>query len=444
MSRSLKLDHFSRRKMLLGVLGGSAITVGLPWFESLVLGRGAKASVDGLWPQRFGWFFWGNGNRPELWTPPNEGTGFTLSETLSPLAGHEDVLTVLTGLSLKVPNTIPHWSGVAGLMAGAPAIGDDNDNWTVTGPSIDQVIADVIGTETLYKSLEVGVGTTNSTSFTGSFSQNPAEDNPLAFFDRIFGSGFAVGGGEPSPTLEYRRSVLDAVMADIADLQSVLGAADKARLDQHLTGVRDLETRLSRLQEDPPDMAACLTPATPDADYPDVDGRPPLSEISRVQADLIAMALACDQSRVFSFNYTSPLTNVLFAGAEEGHHNLTHDEPGDQPQVADIAKQVITEYAYLVSALRNIPEGDETLLDHCCVVAASETSEGRTHALDEMPFIYAGGACGKLATGLHHRSFTQENINKAVLSIQRAMGVVAPSWGAEDGFTEDGLSAIEV
>ena len=185
-------------------------------------------------------------------------------------------------------------------------------------------------------------------------------------------------------------------------------------------------------------------PATPDPSYPEIDGRPQLSAISRAMADLIAMALACDQTRVFSFCYSMPLNNVLFPGADDGHHNLTHHEPDDQPMVHDIALHVMTEYAYLLDALDAIPEGDETLLDHCCVMATSETSEGRTHALDEIPFVYAGSACGRLATGTHYRSFTQENVNKAILSIQRVMGVPAASWGEDDAYTTDGLSAIEV
>jgi len=437
--------HFSRRRLLHGLFAGTAVGVGLPWLETLVDPRTvARASTDGLFPARFGLFAWGNGNIPARWTPIGEGVGYTLSDQLAPLAGHEDVLTVISGMSVKVPNTIPHWSGAAGFMAGAPAIGDDNDNWTMAGPSIDQAIADAIGGDTIYRSLQVGVETTDSMSYNGPFSQNPAENDPFAFFERIFGVNFAAGGAEPSPTLGYRRSVLDAVMADIEALQPTLSASDRERLDQHLTGVRELELRLARLQEEPPDLAACTLPAQPSADYPDVDGRPPLSEISRVMSDLVAMALACDQTRVFSFQFSRPLTNVLYTGADDGHHNLTHNEPGDQPQVHEITVQVMTEYAYLINALRSIPEGDETLLDHCCVMATSEVSEGRTHSLDEYPIVYAGGACGKLVTGTHYRSFTGENANKATLSILRQMGVVAASWGAEDGYTEDGLGAIEV
>lgn len=442
MSRSLIRDHFSRRRLLQGLVGGSAVAVGLPWLESLVH-SGARASAGGLFPLRFGCFFWGNGNRPDRWTPTGEGAGYTLSPELAPLAGLESRLTVVSGLQVKVANTIPHWSGAAGMMAGAASMGNDNDNWTVVGPTIDQVIAAEIGNDTIYRSLEVGVGTTESMSYNGPYSNNPAERDPFAFFQRIFGAGIGAGGA-PSPSLGYRRSVLDAVMADFEALKPTLGAKDLERVDQHLTGVRELELRLQRLQEDPVVLAACVSPTQPEASYPDIDGRPQLSVVSRVMSDLLAMALACDQSRVFSFAFTAPLNNLLFPGAPDGHHNLTHDEPGDQPTVDDIAIQVMTEYGYLLRALDAIPEGDETLLDHCCVMATSETSEGRTHSLDEIPFLLGGGMCGRLQAGIHYRSFTQDNASKAVLSVQRAMGVPALSWGRDDAYTEDGLSGIEV
>ncbi|MCK6518447.1 DUF1552 domain-containing protein, partial [Myxococcota bacterium] len=94
-------------------------------------------------------------------------------------------------------------------------------------------------------------------------------------------------------------SALDAVMGDIATLNARVGSEDKLRLEQHLDGVRPLETRLARLEEDPPSLESCARPATPEASYPDLDGRPQVSARNRVMADMLAMALACDQTRVF-------------------------------------------------------------------------------------------------------------------------------------------------
>ena len=160
-------------------------------------------------------------------------------------------------------------------------------------------------------------------------------------------------------------------------------------------------------------------------------------------SDLLAMALACDQTRVFSFHFTSPLNNELFTDTTDGHHNLTHNEGGDQPEVHSITVQVMEELAYLLEALRAVPEGEGSLLDNSIVLAASETSEGRTHALDEIPLIVAGGA-GRIVTGQHYRSYTQESASKAMLSLIRAMDVPAASFGAGESEATDGLSDIEL
>ncbi len=105
--------------------------------------------------------------------------------------------------------------------------------------------------------------------------------------------------------------------------------------------------------------------------------------------------------------------------------------------------QIIDQYAYFLGALDAIPEGEGTLLDHCIALGTSDVSEGRTHSLDEFPLLIAGGACGALKTGMHYRSFAEENANKVVLSMLRAMDVVREGFGAGDSYTTDGLSAIE-
>ncbi|MCB9742644.1 MAG: DUF1552 domain-containing protein, partial [Alphaproteobacteria bacterium] len=218
---------------------------------------------------------------------------------------------------------------------------------------------------------------------------------------------------------------------------------DRQRLEQHLDGVRDLELRLARLAEDPPELEACVRPEPPATDYPDIDGRPQISLRSQVMADLLAMSLACDQTRVFFMQLHPPLSNVLYPDATDGHHNLTHDEPGDQPQCNAITQAAVGEYANLLATLDAIPEGEGSLLDSCLVLGTSEHSEGRTHSLDEIPLMIGGGACGRIRTGLHVRSYSQENINKPMLSVLRAMGLAMPSWGEGDTYTEDGLSELE-
>lgn len=408
--------------------------------------RRARASVcDDGFPRRLVLFLWGNGNLPSRWTPAEEGPLGVLPEQLAPLAAIQHKLTVVSGLQVKVDNLSPHWSGAAGLLTGAQVAGDDDD-WTVAGPTLDQLVAEVVGGDTLYRSLQLGVTSETCFSFSGPNAQNFAETDPWALYGRLFGSTFVEPGekGVVDPSLGWRRSALDAVMADIAALQSELGSSDRERLERHLDGVREVEARLQRLQEDPPNLEGCARPAEPLESYPEVDGRAQVSAKSRAMADLAAMALACDQTRVLVFQLSPPLDNTLYDGATDGHHNLTHDEAGEQPQVNSITVQVMEELAYLLAALDAVPEGGATLLDHSVVLAASEVSEGKTHSLDELPILVAGGGCGRLVTGQHVRSHSQESASKAMLSVLRAMDVNLASWGEAEAEVEDGFSALEV
>jgi len=431
-----------RRAFLRGILRGAAVAVGLPPLEAMFNASGTAYACDGVLPRRFGLFFWGNGNLPDYWTPIGEGEGWRPSEQLAPLQHLTDVVSVVSGMAVKFDNVYPHGSGLTGFLSGFDMTTDE----TFAAPSIDQLIAGYIGGDTIYRSLQTGATMNSGVSYNGPHSQNPPETSPWAFFDRIFGETFREPGegGEPDPTLALRQSVLDAVMDDVAALDRRISAADRARLDQHLTGIRELEQRLARLQEDPPELEACERAAEPLADYPDVDGRPQISAVSRAMCDLLAMALACDQTRVFGHYLSDPVSDVLFEGTSAGHHDLTHNEGGEQPEVNQITIQCVEEYAYLVDALRAIPEGDGTLLDNCAVLGTSEVSAGQLHSIDEMPILIAGSACGFLKSGFHYRSYTQENASHVMMSLMRAMDITVGEFGDGAGLVTDGLSAIEV
>lgn len=438
-----RLQGFSRRKLLRGILAGAAVSVGLPWLE-VFAGRRAQAACGDGFPKRLVLFLWGNGNRPAQWTPTGSGSDWSLSAELAALEAFKQKITVVSGLSVKVDNISPHWSSATGLLTGQPIIGDDN-SWTVAAPTIDQVVAQAIGGETIYRSLQIGVDSAGCFSYNGPNSVNPAESDPYTLYQRIFGDSFRAPGEEGlvDPRLAWRRSVLDGVMEDIGSLQSELGAADKVRLDQHLQGVRDLEQRLARLEEDPPNLASCSRPGEPLTSYPDVDGRPQLSARSRAMADLAAMALACDQTRVLTFQFSQPLSGALYPDASDGHHSLTHNEGGDQPEVDGITDYIMQEFAYLLERFEAVVEGDGSLLDHSVVLATSEVSEGKTHSLDEIPMVIAGGGCGSLVMGQHLR-VPGDNSNKAMLSILRSMDLSVSSFGTGDTAVSDGLSGLEL
>lgn len=436
--------RLDRRTFLRGMLGGAAVTVGLPALNIFLNDNGTAYGADAAFPKRFGLFFWGNGVLPAKWTPSGTGAGYTLSEQLQALAPVQDLVTVVTGMGVKVPNVEPHGAGAAGILSGAPLL-LEGDHRSFTAPSIDQVIANEIGAYSRFRSIEFGAYGGDGLSYNGLDSKNPPETEPINLFERVFGGGFTIGEpGVPDPKLALRQSILDAVQEDAAALNKRLGKVDRERLDQHLSGLRDLEKRIVYLYEHPPNFAACAIPDAPLASYPDINGRPQISAKNRAFIDILVMILACDQTRVFSNFMTQPVNNLLWPSATAGHHQLTHDEAGDQPEVNAIVKQIVAEYAYLVEQLQAVTEGAGTLLDNCLVLGTTDCSLGRTHSLDDFPMLLAGSAGGRIKQGIHYRSASSENASKALLTIVQSFDIPAASFGAKEGLATSDLGSILV
>ena len=441
----MKKTSLHRRTMLRGLLGGAAVAIGLPALDIFLNDSGTAYAGADSFPKRFGIFFWGNGVLPDRWVPAGTGPDWELTEQLAPLAAYKEHITVVSGMKVHTGNSVPHGSGPVGMLSGAPYA--PNDETTFAEPSIDQVIAAAVGGDTRFRSLELGVQPDGSSlSFNGPHSNNPPETSPAGFFNRVFGAGFTLPGSNatPDPRLDLRQSVLDVVSSDAKRLQGRLGSSDKARLEQHLDGIRELEKQIQKMQQNPPSLAACAVPAAPEADYPDVDGSPQLSARSRVLVDTLVMALACDQTRVFSDWFSTPVNNVLYPGATSGHHQLTHDEPDPQPQVHNIVLYTITELAYLIGALAAVKEGESTLLEHTALLATSDTSYARAHSIEDYPILIAGSANGALKKGIHYRSPASESTSKVLLTLARAMDISMDSYGKGPGLVTSSLSAIEV
>jgi hypothetical protein len=308
------------------------------------------------------------------------------------------------------------------------------------------VLAAEIGGETRFRSLEVGIEPgTSGLSYIGPASRNPPECEPALFFERIFGAGFTAPGDEPivDPKLALRRSVLDVVMGNVNELNKKLSASDKVRVDMHLSAIRDLELRIARMEMDPPSLAACSRPGQPTTPA-DVDGRPAMSARSHIMSELSVMAYACDLTRVLSYYYSDGVSNCLYPNATAGHHQLTHDEPGDMPQVQMITQGIMEDFAYYLSALRAVPEGDSNLLDNCLILGTTDVSYARTHQIDEYPILLAGTAGGSIQTGFHYRSSTKENASHVPFSILNAVGVLSDEWGVDDGLVNSGVGALEL
>jgi hypothetical protein len=431
-----------RRTLLRGVLGGAAVALGLPTLEIFLHHNGEAYAGGDAFPKRFGIWFWGNGigADPANWVPTGTGANYTLSPIMAPLAPVQGDITVVSGLKVYTPNTAPHSTGPAGVLTGAriSASGDTNAR------TIDQIIADQIDTTTLNHSLEMSVDPVTTTpSYSEPGKSNPPETSPANLFNSLFGPTFRQPGSNvpPDPRLGLRQSVLDAVSADAKSLRMRLGSADQQRLDQHMASVRDLEQKIATLEAAPPVLAACKKPMAPLAAYPDMGGFPQLSAISRAMSDVLAMSLACDQQRVFTFQFSHPVNNLLYTGATEGHHQLTHDELGEQPMVQSILHQILAEATYFIQALKKVQEGTSTLLDHCAVLFMTDCSNGKAHAVDEYPLFLAGSANGSLVKGIHYRN-VGENASKLGFTLLNTFGVTASSFGSDEGLVTEGLSGL--
>ena len=444
--------RLSRRAVLRGI-GGGVATLALPPLDAMLDNHGTAYADGAPLPKIFGVFMWPDGVKPDLWVPPDTGPSWTMTPELQPLAAVRGDINVLSGFNCKITGFVHH-AGTVGMLSGAPyVVVGSGTTTTFSQPSVDVIAARAIGTKTALPSLEVGVdnksypdeGTTGyALSHNGPMNINPAIFSPSALFDKVFPGA----GGVANPAAARaaaiaaagRKSILDAVTADAGDLRQRLGTADRARLDQHLDGIRQLELRLAS-----PAMASA-------AGCPGGTARPtdpdPTAHVLTSQAisDVLALALACDVTRVFSYKYalwhTTTFTELTADGAKEDFHTYTHIEPGDQPLVQKHILLHMQQVAYLIAKLKAVTVGAGTLLDQCAILFTTDVQEGRNHLTDNIPMIVAGRAGGALRTGQHVHALG-DNTSNVHLTLLQAVGVPATSFGAGPGLSTGTVAAIQ-
>jgi len=460
-------SRISRRTVLRGVAGGVGISVALPPLEAMFNGNGTAYAGGAAIPQRLGIFFWGNGVKPDRWVPINTGAGWTSSPSLMPLemAGVKDYVNVVSGTLITSGDERGHHSGTVGILSGAPLVAQPANGApyrsTFSKPTIDQVAAGIIGKSSQYKSLEVGIstrvngneGTTlHYLSHNGPDSPNPPEYDPSKLFDRVFGTGFTPPGASTTPvvdaTLAYRKSVLDAVLGDLGRLRARVGATDKTRLDQHADGIRSIENRLTASSMPMSADAACKLPTRPVATaFADMAGKEQIQPKMQAMSDLLAIALACNQTRVFSMMFSGSTASTVYwqVNLTEAHHQLTHDEPGNQPGVQASTVFTMQMFAILLNSLKAIPEGAGNLLDNCAILASTDTSDGRYHNIRDYPILVGGKGGGYFRyPGIHYRSPTgSESTSTVLLSVLRAAGTNLTQVGAGGGLVTASCAGIE-
>ncbi len=439
---------WTRRRVLRGMMGAAAVGVGLPLFDALFDNNGRTLAQGNGLPARFGTWFWGCGMNPERWVPNSDGTGYDLKPELAlGLAGFQNKVTVLSGFDtlLNGRNNEPHYSPPIVTLTG-----DSPDSLShIPRSTFDAEIAAVIGTTTRFRTLDLTAdGGQVGWSAVGPGTPAPAQNSPLAFYQRVFGEGFQVGGDGtfmPDPAVMVRKSVLSTVLEQSRALERELGSHDKQRLDQYFTSIRQLENQLDVLLREPPDLPSCTTPGEP--------GRDNLAqEITKVvqnhnlMVDLLAIALACDQTRVFNINLWRLFTDVRFRNEEIGYHQMTHDESVDeglgyQPMSQRFLVEAMGCWNYLLNAFDSIPEGDGTLLDHVAVFAHSGTEFPKKHGTQNIPMMIAGSADGRLSPGQHIRGNASPT-SRVVLTLQQAFGVPISTWGVDENETSSPVTGL--
>ena len=429
MSRSI-----GRRTVLRGMLGGAAVSLGLPLLDCFLNGNGTALAQGAPLPLRFGTWFWGCGMNPERWVPGSEGAEFALPPELEALAGVRDQVSVLSGFNVVLdgrPN-LPHWTGVMATLTGSvPSVEPE-----VPAPTLDVLISARVGGATRFRSLEMAATGVPGQSYSRASQSivNASSVSPLELFMRLFGPDFVLpgGGGQPDPRTVLRQSILSAVREDAQRLETRLGSHDRLRLDQYFTALRQLENQIER-SLDPPDLAACRRPRRPAGEELGTD----LERAAATHAlltELLVFALLCDQTRVFNMLFSWGTSELRHAGAETAHHQYTHDEVVDpllgyQPQATSFVLASMAAWAGFVERLASTPEGDGTLLDNCLVLAHSESSFAKSHQVTTLPVMIAGRAGGRLRPGVHVRG-NGDPVTRIGLTVQQVMGLPAASWGS--------------
>jgi hypothetical protein len=397
-------QKLSRRTFLKGVgLSGATICVGLPAFEATFNGNGTAYAAEEDSPSRpietrFVLWFNGNGIIEKYWIPRQDGEHYEITPCLQPLARFRNDIHVLSGVDNSAARSPGPGNGHHKSMSGLVSC-EAFSGRGAGGPSIDQVIAQQIGQESRFRSLQIGVchesfgeSVQRNMSWTGRDRPLPPEMIPHRLFDSLFGS-------REQYWIERKKSILDAVRDEATTLKNNLGYGDQLRLDEYLSSVRSLERSVASL---PPEYSQVVEQPPEGGDLKD------WPRVAKLQTDLLVHALASRQTRVASYMLSKcqGLSRFPWLGhTYDRHHGYTHDgveTPKGQRIMRDICRWHVEEFAYLLARLKSIPEGDGTLLDNTCALFVHEHAEANPHKNAGLAMIAAGHA-GGLKTGRHTR-----------------------------------------
>ncbi|MCC6586445.1 MAG: DUF1552 domain-containing protein [Bryobacterales bacterium] len=402
------------------VLRGAGAALGLPWLEAMKLeamtpqAQAAARTKTGS-PKRMVAMYMPNGVHPDMWTPAGVGRDFQLSPTLAPLEDLKSEIVVMTNLWNQASRGGDgHYVKISGFLTCTTITKTLGVDINCNGVSVDQIAARQIGKQTPLPSLELGItpvstGVDRNVGYTRVYGSHIAwsgptmplarEVNPRLVFERLFRAG-----GPQGNTAKQDVALLDGVMDEARQLSQSLGQADRHRLDEYLTVVRSLEERLERASR--PEQSSwkpkkALDPAQKPAGLPKDH-----AEHVRLMMDMIALAFQSDTTRIATFMFGNEVSNTNFAfldGVKGAHHSISHHmkEADALRQYQLINKWHIEQYAYLLRKLRDMKEGDQSILDNSMVLFGAGIRDGDKHDPHNLPVVLAGRCGGRIATNRH-------------------------------------------
>ncbi len=425
-------------------LGGGAVAVSLPFLESM-LPREARAQTAAT-PKRLIYYYVPNGINMAGFRPAAAGAGYATPSMLVPLEPLKADFSVITGLENapgKPDDQGDHASGTASFITGVHAFKSETE--IMLGISADQVAANQIGTMTRIKSLQLGMqaGSTagncdsgyscayaRNISWSGPTTPLPKLTDPAKIFDEIFkGTSVTDSDAAAAKRRAYNKSVLDLVTADATRLTAKLGRTDANKLQEYLTGVRELERQIAGTSTT---TATCAPGVRPVASTD-------FSTKVKQMADLMVLAFQCDATRIITFMLGNALSNQTYPalGITRGHHDISHhaNDVANIDMLQTIGLWEMEQFAYLLTKMKGITEGTSNMLYNSAVFLSSDISDGNRHNHDDLPVLLAGHGGGALHPGKHvvYAKTAKQKISNLLLSTLATVGVTGMMLGDGTG-----------
>lgn len=427
-------------------LKGVGASLALPLLDAMVPAMTAQAATPANPVRRLGFVFIPMGCDVTRWTPSGKDKLGDLSPILSPLAPVKDHVTVLTNTELRNAYPGTHSSSNAAFLSAARAKHTESTDYYL-GTTVDQIAAKQLGRETQLPSLELAMDMLqtvgqcdngyacvyqNNLSWSSPTTPLPAEAHPRLVFEALFGEGGSKADREAS--LRRRASLLDFVKDDIDRLGRTLGPADRAKVNQYLDAVRDVERRIQKAAKDVAENPL------PDLDRP-VGVPAAYADHARLMFDLQVLALQGDVTRVISFQLARETSNRTYpeVGVSDPHHPLSHhgNDPAKIAKLAKINQFHVSLFAEFLAKLKATKEGSGSLLDHSLILYGSGMGNPNVHDHTNLPILVAGGAAGGMKGGRHIRFDKPMPLANLHLTLLDKVGVrldkFADSTGKLDG-----------